>query len=435
VLVVGGGYTGLWTAYHLTELAPAVDVVVLEQDICGGGASGRNGGFVTGWWDELSRLVDLFGERGGVEVSRAAGRSVRAIGEFCQRHGIDAWYRRAGYLMVAAATAQEGAVDEAVAVARRRSVERELVPLSPEAIRARCNSPVFGRGALMRDGATVQPARLARGLRRVLLDRGVRIFEGTRVRGLRTGDPCVAQTPRGSVRARSSVLAVNAWGVAWPVLRRLTVARGSYMVLTEPIPDRLEQLGWTGGECITDLRTAVHYFRTTDDGRIAFGGGGASVGLGRRMGRTFTHDRAAVARTVEGFHRLFPDLADAALVEAWGGAVDVGPVHVPVFARAGRGRVFLAVGYTGNGVGPSELAGRILARRCLDVEDECTALPIASHRPRRYPPEPFRSVGGRIINAAVVRRDRQMEQRGRPGGVTDFLARLPSRVGYRLPPE
>jgi len=435
VVIAGGGYSGLWTAYHLTERDPGLKVVVLEQDICGGGASGRNGGLVTGWWDELSRVVELFGEDGGIDTCRALGSSIRAIGTFCERHGVDAWYRRGGYVMTAAVPAHEGAANEVVELARRLGVGDELLPLTAQQVRARCGSPVFGAGALMRDGATVQPARLARGLRRVLLERQVQIFDGTKVERLRSRDPCVIETAAGSVRAGSAVIAVNAWGAHWRELQRLTVARGSYVTLTEPIPARLEELGWTGGECITDLRTAVHYLRTTADGRIAFGGGGAAIGIGRSIGRTFTHDRAAVRRTVEGFRRLLPMLADVRIVDAWGGPIDVGPFHLPCFGRLGRGRAYYVTGYTGNGVGPSELAGRVLTGLCLGQEDRWTSLPIARYEPRRFPPEPFRSSGGWLVNRAVVQRDRQEERLGAAKPSTDFVARLPSRLGYRLPPE
>jgi glycine/D-amino acid oxidase-like deaminating enzyme len=435
VVIIGGGFTGLWTAEHLRRLAPGIDVVVLERDVCGGGASGRNGGLVTGWWDELSRLVDLFGEDEAVRLCRALKTSIQAIGEWCDRHGVDAWYRPGGYMMVAAAQAQEGALDVEVELARQLGVGEELVPMAADEVRARCSTLSFGRGVLMRDGATVQPARLARGLRRVLLERGVRIHEGTAVARLRSGDPCVAETPRGSIRAGVAVAAVNAWGIGWRALRPRVVARGSYITLTEPIPDRLEELRWTGGECFTDMRTAVHYFRTTADGRVAFGGGGASVGVGRRIGRTYTHDTSAVRRTGAGFRRLFPSLADVRLEEAWGGPIDVSPFHLPFFGRIGPGRCFYGLGYTGNGVGPSELGGRILASWVLRVEDDWTSLPIAHYRPLRYPPEPFRSVGAWVVNRAVVRRDRQLERDGAARPLTNLVARLPRRLGYRLPPE
>jgi glycine/D-amino acid oxidase-like deaminating enzyme len=181
VVVVGGGYTGLWTAYRLTELEPGARVLVLEQDICGGGPSGRNGGFVTNWWDELPTLVERYGEAGALAMARAVEAAVDHIGAWCEDHGVDAWYRRAGSLSVSAAPAQDGGWERAVDACRRLGVEGALVPLSPDEVAARVRSPVFRAGVLMPAAATIQPATLARGLRRVLLERGVRIHEGTTV--------------------------------------------------------------------------------------------------------------------------------------------------------------------------------------------------------------------------------------------------------------
>lgn len=435
VLIVGGGYTGLWTALFLTEYEPGLSITLLEQDVCGGGASGRNGGFATGWWDELPRLVDLFGDASAVELCRAVGESIRGIGAWCDDHEVDAWFTPGGFMAVAASEAQEGGLDATMAEATRLRVTEEFVPLSAVETQERCSSPLFRTGAFMRDGATVQPARLARGLRSVLLERGVQIFERSPVRAFSFGDPCAARTEEGTVRAGVGVIAVNAWGVGWPELRRLTVARGSYIVLTEPIPDHLEALGWTGGECITDLRTSTHYFRTTPDGRIAFGGGGASTGVGNKLGKTFTHDWRAAARTAEGFRRIFPDLADVQIVESWGGAVDVSPMHLPVFGRLGPNRCFFGLGYTGNGVGPSYLGGRILAGMSIGREDHWTSLPLVDYVPIRYPLEPIRSLGARFVNRAVVEKDRQEERKSASSRMVNAVARLPSRLGYRLPPE
>ncbi len=277
VLIIGGGYTGLWTAYFLTELEPSLDVVVVEQDICGGGPSGRNGGFVTGWWDELPDLVAMFGADGALATAHAIGGAVTAIDQWCDRHGVDAWYSRAGYVSTACAPGQVGFEREGVRLARELGAAGEYVPLTADEVRSRCDSPLFGPGVLMPDGATVQPARLARGLRRVALERGVRIFEGTAVRRFRAGPPAEAACGGGTVRAGCAVVASGAWAAGWPSFERRLATWTSHVVLTAPAPDRLKEIGWTEGECITDARATVQYFRTTPDGRIAFGGGGGRV--------------------------------------------------------------------------------------------------------------------------------------------------------------
>jgi glycine/D-amino acid oxidase-like deaminating enzyme len=359
VVIVGGGFTGLWTAQFLTQAKPDLKVVVLEQDICGGGPSGRNGGFASGWWDELDGLISLYGQADAVRACRAISDSINAIGEFCSANGFDAWYKHAGYLYAATSAPHEAICEEMVALARDVGVPDDMRALSPQEVRARCSSPAFRAGAFMNDGASVQPALLARGLRRVLLGRGVTIHEGTPVTRLDEGPPAVAMTPGGSVRAPKAVLALNAWAVGWPQLRRRLVAWSSYIVLTAPAPEKLADIGWTGGELITDLRTSVRYFRTTRDGRIAFGGGGGRASS--TLDDSFTHDMRAVQEAAEGFRRLFPSFADVPLEDGWGGPIDVSPTHLPTFGSLEPGNLFYALGYTGNGVAPSHLAGKVIA--------------------------------------------------------------------------
>jgi glycine/D-amino acid oxidase-like deaminating enzyme len=432
VVIVGGGYSGLWTAYFLTERRPDLKVVVLEQDICGGGPSGRNGGFASGWWDELDGLVTLHGAEAAVRACRAITASIDQIGEFCEKHAVDAWYRRAGYLFAATAPPHEVVCREMVQLAREVGAGEELRELTAEEVRLRCSSPAFRTGAFMADGASIQPARLARGLRRVVLERGVSIHEGTVVTRLDAGPPAVAITPGGSVRAAKAVLAINAWATGWRQLSRRLVAWSSYIVLTAPAPERLAAINWTGGELVSDLRTSIRYFRTTPDGRIAFGGGGGRAA--RTIGDSFTRDSRAVAEAAEGFRRLFPSFADVPLEDAWGGPIDVSSSHLPSFGSLDPGNLFYAVGYTGNGVAPSHLAGQVLADLMTGADTDLLRLPMVDRRPRLFPPEPFRSLGAAVIRRAIIAKDTAEERGLRPNPLASAIAHLPRRMGYLLGP-
>jgi glycine/D-amino acid oxidase-like deaminating enzyme len=432
VVVIGGGFTGLWTAYHLTQTKPDLKVVLLEQDICGGGPSGRNGGFASGWWDELDGLITLYGQTEAVRACRAISDSINAIGEFCSAHGVDAWFKHAGYLYAATAPQHEVVCEEIVTLAREVGAPDELRALTPQEVKARCASPAFRSGAFMRDGAQVQPALLARGLRRVVLERGVTIHEGTPVTRLDSGPPAVAITPGGSVRAPKAVLAVNAWAVGWPQLRRRLVAWSSYMVLTAPAPQKLAEINWTGGELVTDFRTSVRYFRTTRDGRIAFGGGGGRASS--RIDDSFTRDMRAVEEAAEGFRRLFPSFADVPLEDAWGGPIDVSPTHLPTFGSLAPGNLFYALGYTGNGVAPTHLAGKVIADLVTGDDTDATRLPMVNPKPRLFPPEPLRSIGAAIVRRAIIAKDTAEERGSRPNPVMAAIARMPRRMGYLLGP-
>lgn len=432
VAIIGGGYTGMWTAYDLLERAPGTRIVILEQDICGGGPSGRNGGFVHGWWDQLPLLIELHGPEAALEAAQASEDAVGWIGDFCERHTVDAWFTRNGYLQASASPAQDGDWEHAVAACRKLGVADRYIPLTPSEVHARCASPVFRAGVLMPGAATVQPALLARGLRRVLLDRGVTIHEGTRVSRLEPGDPVRLTTEHGAVRASQVVLGLNAWAAGWPGFRTRLVTWGSYIVLTEPIPERLRALNWTGGEAITDSRFTVSYFRTTRDGRIAFGAGVGQAGFGGRIGTRFTEDRRAVERAAAGLRRIFPSLADVRFEDAWGGPIDVSSDRLPAIGSLHGGRVHFAHGYSGNGVGPSRLAGRVLAALADGGDDPITRLAIVNARAKAFPPEPIRYVGARIVREALVRRDETEDRGERPSLLVRLAARAPRLLGYRI---
>jgi glycine/D-amino acid oxidase-like deaminating enzyme len=206
------------------------------------------------------------------------------------------------------------------------------------------------------------------------------------------------------------------------------------MVRTEPIPDRIAEIGWTGGESIVDARFSVHYFQVTRDGRIAFGAGGGRPGYDGRIGRSFTDDLDNGRRAAAGFRWLFPELANVRLTDMWGGPIDIGADHLPRIGTLSRGKVHYAFGYSGNGVAPSHLAGRVLAALAAGSDEPITRLPLVGRVPNRLPPEPFRYVGARIMREAMIRREDGEEAGRRPSWWLRELTRLPRRLGYHLGP-
>jgi glycine/D-amino acid oxidase-like deaminating enzyme len=434
VVILGGGYTGLWTAFQLKQLDPGVDVTVLEQDICGSGPSGRNGGFVSSYWNDLAHLTHEFGDAAALRLCRAGEDSVAAIGAFCEQHDVDAWFRADGDLGVAASAVQVGGWSDLVTAAERLGLADDFRVVSGEGMRALVDSPVFRGGIVSRYGATVQPARLVRGLRRVVMDMGVRVCERTPVTRFGTGSPAVAETPSGFVRAGAAVIALNAWASHWKRFRRAITVRGSYIVLTAAAPDRLKDLGWTNGSGLSDYRAALHYVRTTPDGRIAFGVGGMQPNLARSIGPRFAYDEAAMRVAIDDLHRMFPTFAHVPVEAGWGGPIDVSGSHLPFFGTLDGGSVHYGLGYTGNGVGPAHLGGRILANRAIGRHDDVLDLPIVDTEPMRFPPEPIRSPGALIANTAIRHKD-ELEDRGeQPNPIVDFVAKLPRRLGYNLGP-
>jgi glycine/D-amino acid oxidase-like deaminating enzyme len=452
VAILGGGYTGLWTALRIRELEPAARVVIVEQDLCGSGPSGRNGGFVTGWWDELPGLIRQFGEGEALRTVRALDAAIASLGPWAAEHTIDAGLVAAGFVQVSAAPSQDDAWLEATEACARVGEGDRWRALSADEVAAHARSPVFRGGAFMPGAATVQPAKLARGLRRVALEQGIGIHERTtaalpadhpRHAGGGPAGPLEIATSSaegaGVIEADQVVVAANAWAAGWgPVARRLLIW-SSYIVLTEPIPDRLAEIGWTGGAGIADSRFTLHYARTTPDGRIALGGGGGRAGWGGRIGQAFTHDAGSARRAAEGLRRWFPSLADVRIEDAWGGPIDITDDHRPWFGTRPGGRIHHGLGYSGNGVGPAILGGRILAALATGRgrDDDVASLPIVGDgaTPRAFPPEPLRGAGARVFREAMVRRE-EAEEAGRESSrAIREVTRVPRRLGFHLGPR
>ncbi|GLU49775.1 NAD(P)/FAD-dependent oxidoreductase [Nocardiopsis ansamitocini] len=434
VCIVGGGYTGLWTALRIKAVDPSADVALIEAQTCGSGASGRNGGFMLSWWPKLATLIKLFGTDEGVRLAAASTRSILEIGAFCEENGIDAHYRRDGWLWAATNQAQIGAWDEAVRV----SGEHGYTPFAAwdsATVAETAGSPTHVGGVFERDAATVQPALLARGLRRVAIERGVRIYEHSPMTGWQDGSTVVVRTPHGSVRADKVVLATNAWMTREPRIAKALIVVTSDMVVTDPLPPELSHVGPRGGIGVSDSRMLVNYYHTTADGRLAFGHGGGNFGFGRRVGKQFNGASARAEAVTKTMVQLYPELSRDAVVRSWTGPIDRSISSLPFFGQLGRtGRVLYGVGFSGNGVGPSHLAGKILASRALGLDDEWGSGRIAKGPVGTYPPEPFKYIGGTTIGAVLEHKEKLEDQGRAPGPVTRALSKLapPGLVPVRV---
>jgi glycine/D-amino acid oxidase-like deaminating enzyme len=432
VAIVGGGYTGLWTALALRERAPELRVTLLEAEICGNGPSGRNGGFVHGYWAVLASLLPLLGEERALELARAGEQIVPGIRAWAEARGEDVWLREAGMLEVSAAPAQDSAVEKAVEAAVRVGREDQAVSLSPAEVAKRVSSPVFRRGVFFSDGATVHPGLLVRAVRRAALDAGVTLHEGTPVTAVRAGSPNELVTPGGILRAPEVVLATNAALTGWAPASRNLTNFGSYVVLTEPAPEPLAEIGWTGGEAVVDARMFLHYFRTTDDGRVLMGSGTGPIGFGGRIDERFSRDVPTAERAEAGLRRLLPGLRDVRVERAWGGPIDVSADHLPFFRTKPGTRIHYGAGYSGNGVGPSWLGGHILASLAVGADDEWTRLPLAVRDVPRLPREPFRRVGGGLVRWAIMACEAAEEEGRKPPVAARATAALPGLLGMEL---
>jgi glycine/D-amino acid oxidase-like deaminating enzyme len=423
VCIVGGGYTGLWTALTIKQLDPAADVVLVEADICGGGASGRNGGFVMTWWSKFSTLVKLCGPDAALDLARRSDDAVAAIGEFCEQNEI-AGFHRGGWLWTATSVAQVDAWKDTVEkIAAAGATPYEL--LDRHQVAERSGSPVHLAGIYESGAGVVQPALLARGLATAARRAGVRIFERSPVTELHADRRVQVRTAGGQVTAERVVLAMNAWGASLPQLRRALVIVASDVIVTEPVPERLREIGWATELSISDSRRLVNYYRISDDGRVVFGKGGGTLALGGRVGTSY-HRRSDRAQEVHNqLRHIYPALWDVPIASSWRGPIDYSLTGLPFFCRLnGREDIFVGMGFSGNGVGPSHIAGQTLAKLALDGRDERMPPALTTPPSGRLPREPLRYIGGLTVRAATARKEAAEDLGHRAGPVTRMLAGL-----------
>jgi glycine/D-amino acid oxidase-like deaminating enzyme len=433
VCVVGGGFAGLWTAVELSRREPSMRIALVESDICGGGASGRNGGFLSSSWWDLPSLCRIYGDEPGVRYATLVADQVADVGRWLAEHGVDAWFHHDGVLGARTGTWQGGgAVGNDVSFAGRMGVGDRMVPLTADECRGYADSSRFVGGHFIADSATVQPARLARGLRRVALEQGVTIFERSPVVGVERGRPAVVRTEAGAVRADQVVLTIGAWAAGWRGFGRSFATIADYMVVTEPIPERLKEIGWTTHVGVADGREMLYYVRTTDDDRIAIGGGTTGVIYGGAIGRSATHDRRIAEASARGLLWLFPQLEGVRFTHAWGGPIDQTASFTPFFRTLRPGNVHAGLGFSGHGLAQTKIGGSILSSLVQGVHDEWTSLPVVGPEVAKVPPEPLRWPLVRAAVWGLETGDAREDAGGRRGPLRALVGEAPIRYRERL---
>jgi glycine/D-amino acid oxidase-like deaminating enzyme len=415
VAIVGGGFTGLWTAIQLTDTDPALRVVVLEAETVAFGASGRNGGFceaslthglangIKHFSDELPRL-----EHGGIE-------NLQAIIDFTRANDIDCDLEETGTLALADQEYQveefRAWIDEAAEYGEHNEF------LDREAARAEVHSPLWHAGLYRPPGRDilVDPAKLCRGLARVARERGVIVHERTRVTGLarRAGGVDVATTAGATIRADHVVIATSAYS-GW--LRRLSplfVPVYDYVLVSDPLtPGQHESIGWVRRQGLSDSNNQFHYFRLTADDRILWGGYDAIHHFGSRVEPELDQRPQTFAKLEAQFFRAFPQLDGLRFPYRWGGAIDTTSRFTVTFGQTMGGRVTYALGYTGLGVGASRWAAGVVRDFILRPSEDRLRLRIVTSPPIPFPPEPLRSLAVETVRHELDRADRNEGRRG-----------------------
>lgn len=422
VCIVGAGFTGLWTAIQLKLQAPGTDVLVLEADICGAGASGRNGGCVLSWATKYMTLHKLFGESEASRLVKASEQAIDLIGAFVREHRIDCDFRHDGVLYTAMAQAHVGSTDAVIAALTSQGLN-SYIPLSAQDVVQRSGSSSNIAGVFSPRGASVQPGKLVRGMRRVALEMGVRIHEHSPMQRMDLATMPIVHTDQGRVQAKKVVIALNAWmPEQFPEFSRSIVVVSSDMVVTQAQPELIVRTGLTSGLAVLDSRTFVYYYHSTSDGRIMLGKGGNTFAYGARMLSVFDQPSPYRVALGEALSRFFPQFAELPLEASWNGPSDRATTGVPFFGNLrGHASVFYGLGYSGNGVGPSYMGGQILSSLVLEQDNVWTRSGLAKGPRGYFPPEPIRYLGSLVVRGAIRRKEH-----------AEMLGRTPSRIDLAL---
>jgi glycine/D-amino acid oxidase-like deaminating enzyme len=424
VAIVGAGFTGLWTAYYLHGLDPALRIAVLESEIAGFGASGRNGGWCSALYPvSISTLANEVGREPAIAQYGAMRDSVAEVARVAADEGIDADIAVGGTIVLARTAPQLQRARDEVDEAREFGLDVDLLDADQARVRAAATD-VLGANYTPHCAA-VQPAKLVRGLADVVAARGAQIYEGTAVTGI---EPGIAHTARGTVHADVVVRATEGYTARLRGLRRAIAPVYSLIIATAPLPDAVwDQIGLRERETFSDHRHLIVYGQRTADGRIVFGGRGAPYHLGSRIRSSY--DRSArvfdALRTTLG--ELFPVLRDVEITHRWGGPLGVArDWHASVGFDSTTGLGW-AGGYVGDGVSTTNLAGRTLADLITGRSTALTSLPWVGHHSRNWEPEPLRWLGANAGLHAMTWADHSETRRGRPSRMARLVNAMMGR--------
>ncbi len=431
VAILGAGLTGLWTAYYLRRADPTLRIVVVERDIAGFGASGRNGAWCAPDLNiSISRLARLHGDDAARRMQQATYDAVDEVGRATAAEGIDAGFHKGGEIIVARGPQGVPSLQDSLEEYRRFGFGARYRIVGGDELAPRIRIAGTVKALVSDDAAVVHPGRLTRGLARLLERDGVRIVEGTPVTKIRLKDrtgKAALVTPMGDVRAPVIVLAGEAYLSQLEQFHRQLVPLWSLIVLTEPISEEAwAEIGWQGREVVASTRLSIDYLSRTEDGRILFGGRGAPYRFGSPIRLEYdlhapTHER------LRGFVReWFPSLRGVQFTHAWGGPLGMPRDWHPTMAFDPATGLATSRGYIGHGVSTTNLGGRVLTDLILGRKTPLTELPLVNHRSPNWEPEPLRWLGVRYAQWAMGRLDDKISRTGKPPSGKSLAERIAS---------
>lgn len=423
--VVGGGYSGLWTAIRIRELEPGATVAIVEADICGGGSSGRNSGMMLGQWTKIETLIALYGVDDAVAIARMFDAAAADTIEFCARHDVEIDHRPSGWLW--GLTHPDQIRPWETIQSRLDQLGISIFdPVSLDGVAAYLGKGhrLHG-GAIDRTAGTLHPGKLARGLRRVAASKGVAIFENSPMRRLDRERPARVYTSNGSITAKKVILTLGAWSAAVPRLSSSIFVISSDDAMSAPMSEQLAEIGYADGPLYGDTQIMIGGFRVTADGRFNAGIGGGFIPLGALGENRVSGPSNRIADIRQTIERALPALTNVPFISSWSGPIDRTRSGLPIVTNLpGRDDILVGYGLSGNGLTGTPVVGRMLASMALDLTDEWGMRDWFRSYDPWLPPEPARYIGAHIVRSAIRKTDRLSHAAEKADPITRAIAAL-----------
>ena len=428
--IAGGGFTGLWTALKIKEKKPSINIAIIEKDLCGSGASGRNGGCMIPQSTKFIAMKKVVGVEDAKKMVRASEDAVYNIRDFCMQNNIDAKIRINGVAYTATNKSHEGAFENLIESLKEEKIN-SWERLSKKKIQKLTGSERNIDGYYSAIGGSLQPALLIRGLKKIAEKKGIKIFEHSAMLSYKENNNIIVKTKNGSIECKKLIVAINAWTPSFfPFLSRSVILVSSDMIISEPIKDKLENLKLNNGLVILDSNLFTHYYRTTTDGRIILGKGGNTFAFNNKVILSFDGPSKIETFLKKSLVSFFPSLKNVKITKSWNGPSERTKTGFPFFGyHPKNSNILYGFGYSGNGVLTCYVGGDILSSMALNEQNDWTQSNFCKGPLKLFPPEPFRWFGAIIIRNAVRRKEKAEQLETKPWWVDIQLTKLATSIG------
>ena len=430
ICIVGGGYTGLWTAINIKEKNPNTNVTLIEKDLCGSGASGRNGGCMIPLSSKFPAMKKIVGTKDAIRMVEASEEALQKIKKFCECNKIDANIRINGIVYSATNKKHRGGFENLINDLKENNIN-SWERLSIEKIQKLTGSNRNIDGYFSPIGGSLQPALLVRGLKKVAEKKGVKIFERSAMLHYKDSQKIIVNTSLGSVECKKLIVAINAWTPSFfSFLSRSVILVSSDMIISEPINNELKKLNLNNGLVVLDSNLFTHYYRSTTDGRIMLGKGGNTFSFNNKVISSFDGPSSIENFLKKSLIKFFPSLQNTKITRSWNGPSERTKTGFPFFGYHPKNKnIIYGFGYSGNGILPTFVGGDILSSMALDEINEWTNGNFCKGPIKLFPPEPFRWIGAMIIRNAVRRKENAEQQERNSRWIDKKLAKLATSIG------